>query len=233
MGSGRKAAAAAAVAVEAAESPSGSGSRAVNAVVTKRAVFNLSLHPSAVADASRGARELLDGMLMRHHDQLGGVLMGYSDEKIVGTDARIVHMAGYVSVRVAAKAKVFCPKVGSKLRGRVNKVGVDFIGLLVLDVFNASVAAADIAADLIHNPVDFSSPGGCWESAEDGGRHRIGVGTDVVFIVKAVSEYDDVLHLIGSLAEEGTGAASHVDPEGDAAAAVSYTHLTLPTICSV
>ena len=53
MGSGRKAAAAAAVAVEAAESPSGSGSRAVNAVVTKRAVFNLSLHPSAVADASR------------------------------------------------------------------------------------------------------------------------------------------------------------------------------------
>ena len=65
-----------------------------NAVITKRATFKLDLHPSAVADAATGARALLDGMLMRHHDQLGGVLMSYAHDKIVGTDARIVAMAG-------------------------------------------------------------------------------------------------------------------------------------------
>ena len=33
-------------------------------------------------------------------------------------------------MHVSLKALVFCPAVGAKLVGRVNKVGVDFIGLL-------------------------------------------------------------------------------------------------------
>jgi DNA-directed RNA polymerase I subunit RPA43 len=188
-------------------------------VVTKRATFKLSLHPSAVSDADRGARALLDGMLMRHHDQLGGVLVAYSDASIASPEsARIVHMAGYVDVRVRATARVFCPAPGAKLLGRVNKVGVDHVGLLVLDVFNASVSASEMPAALIHNPViDPTSPGGCWESAADGGAgHRIAVGTEVVFQVRSVSEYDDVLHLIGSLAEEGTGSRAFVEGVGAA-----------------
>ena len=188
-----------------------------SAVVTKRATFKLSLHPSAVSDADRGARALLDGMLMRHHDQLGGVLVAYSDASIASPEsARIVHMAGYVDVRVRATARVFCPTPGAKLLGRVNKVGVDHVGLLVLDVFNASVSASEMPPALIHNPViDPTSPGGCWESAADGGEgHRIAVGTEVVFQVKSVSEYDDVLHLIGSLAEEGTGSRAFVEGVG-------------------
>lgn len=183
---------------------------AANAVVTKKATVKLGLHPGAIADAVNGARALLDGMLMRHHDQLGGVLMSYSDDEIVGSDARIIAYAGYVDVHVSLRARVFCPAVGTKLLGVVNKVGVDFIGLLVHGVFNVSIAADQIREEFIHNPVDPTSPGGCWESAVDGGQHRIGVGSSVVFGVKAVSEFDDVLHLIGSLTEEGTGEAAYV-----------------------
>ena len=176
-----------------------------NAVLSTTATFKLSLHPSAVADRNtslQGARDLLDGMLMRHHDRLGGVLVSYDKPKLVNhADLRIVHMAGYVDVCVRAKVKVFTPKIGLKLVGRVNKIGVDHVGLLVHDVFNASLAATDLPRDFVHNPAE-----DVWESAEDGGAHRVGVGTECVFGVKKISEYDDVLHLIGSMAEEGTGA---------------------------
>ena len=182
-----------------------------NAVLSTTATFKLSLHPSAVADRGtslQGARDLLDGMLIRHHDRLGGVLVSYEKPRLVDhADLRIVPMAGYVDVRVEAKVRVFTPKVGSKLVGRVNKIGVDHVGVLVHDVFNASLAAKDLPRDFVHNPAE-----DVWESAEDGGAHRVGVGTECVFGVKKISEYDDVLHLIGSMAEEGTGA---VDFLGD------------------
>ena len=182
-----------------------------NAVLSTTATFKLSLHPSAVADRGtslQGARDLLDGMLMRHHDRLGGVLVSYEKPRLVHhADLRIVPMAGYVDVRVEAKVRVFAPEVGSKLVGRVNKIGVDHVGVLVHDVFNASLAAKDLPRDFVHNPAE-----DVWESAEDGGAHRVGVGTECVFGVKKISEYDDVLHLIGSMAEEGTGA---VDFLGD------------------
>jgi len=185
-----------------------------NAVLSTTATFKLSLHPSAVADRGtslQGARDLLDGMLMRHHDRLGGVLVSYEKPRLVHhADLRIVPMAGYVDVRVEAKVRVFAPEVGSKLVGRVNKIGVDHVGVLVHDVFNASLAAKDLPRDFVHNPAE-----DVWESAEDGGAHRVGVGTECVFGVKKISEYDDVLHLIGSMAEEGTGAVDFLgDDEG-------------------
>ena len=180
-----------------------------SSVVTKPAVFKLGVHPSAMHDALGGAKELLDGMLMRHHHQLGGVLVSYADARVVGTDARIIHQAGHCDVHVRCTARVFCPEPGRKLVGTVNKVGADFVGLLVMGVFNASVASADISDEFIHNPID-QSPGGCWESAEDNGEHRIAVGSDVVFVVKAVSEHDDVLHMLGSLKETRTGEATRV-----------------------
>jgi DNA-directed RNA polymerase I subunit RPA43 len=184
-----------------------------NAVLSTTATFKLSLHPSAVADRNtslQGARDLLDGMLMRHHDRLGGVLVSYDKPKLVNhADLRIVHMAGYVDVCVRAKVKVFTPKIGLKLVGRVNKIGVDHVGLLVHDVFNASLAATDLPRDFVHNPAE-----DVWESAEDGGAHRVGVGTECVFSVKKISEYDDVLHLIGSMAEEGTGALEFLGGDG-------------------
>ena len=77
------------------------------------------------------------------------------------------------------------------------------------DVFNASLAATDLPRDFVHNPAE-----DVWESAEDGGAHRVGVGTECVFSVKKISEYDDVLHLIGSMAEEGTGALEFLGGDG-------------------
>tara|TARA_B110000977_G_scaffold171297_1_gene222653 strand:- start:5946 stop:6770 length:825 start_codon:yes stop_codon:yes gene_type:complete len=192
------------------------GRTTANAVVSTTATFKLSLHPSAMADSISslaGATELLDGMLMRHHDQLGGVLVSYENAKIEKKKgpARIVHMAGYVDLFVKANVQVFKPKVGRILTGVVNKIGVDFIGALVLNTFNVSIAAEDLPQDFVHNPVDSITSstlsGGVWESAEDGGTHRIGVGSILKFQVKKISEYDDVLHLIGSLAEDGTGSA--------------------------
>ena len=52
-------------------------------VITKSAVFKLGIHPSAMHDALGGAKELLDGMLMRHHHQLGGGRGGRQGRRVV------------------------------------------------------------------------------------------------------------------------------------------------------
>ena len=206
-----------------AERPSSSSSSSPHdAVVTKHAIVTLGLHPSAMDDPERGSREILDGMLMRHHDQLGGVLMSYDDVRVHprSRTAGIIHLAGHVSLDVETTARVFCPVVGSVLRGVVNKVGVDFIGLLVLGVFNVSVGADDIRDGLVHNPapIDDECPGGRWEETSPSPidrEHVIRVGSTVLFTVKSVSELDDVLHLIGSLTDEArTGEIGYVESVG-------------------
>ena len=57
--------------------------------------------------------------------------------------------------------------------GAVADDGLFDVGVLVHDVFNASLAAKDLPRDFVHNPAE-----DVWESAEDGGAHRVAVGTE-------------------------------------------------------
>ena len=57
-----------------------------SAVKTRECVFTVSVHPSALADPLAGAKTVLDGLLMRHVSELGGVLMSRDRERLYGGD---------------------------------------------------------------------------------------------------------------------------------------------------
>ena len=202
-----------------------------SACVTKACIFTLALHPSALTDPLAGARRVLDGMLMKHSPALGGVLMAYEDERLCGEDEDdgdasdgsdgsastsmrddvvrerfgvVLHASGYVDVAVRCACRVFRPARGSRLVGVVNKCSHDFIGALVLDVFNVAISQENIREELVSCPEE-----GSWKSAWDDA-HALRVGSHVVFTVKDITESDDVVLLVGAMEEEGTGEREYV-----------------------
>lgn len=199
-----------------------------SACVTKECIFTLALHPSALVDPLVGARRVLDGMMMKHSPALGGVLMAYEDERLCGEDGDasdgsassestsmrddvvrerfgvVLHASGYVDVAVRCACRVFHPARGSRLVGVVNKCSHDFIGALVLDVFNVAISQENIREELVSCPEE-----GSWKSAWDDA-HALRVGSHVVFTVKDITESDDVVLLVGAMEEEGTGEREYV-----------------------
>jgi hypothetical protein len=51
-------------------------------------------------------------------------------------------------VRFTALIRVLSP-----IGGRVNKIGTDYVGLLVLGVFNAAVGRLNIRSDFVYQPL--------------------------------------------------------------------------------
>eukprot|EP00873_Tetraselmis_striata_P010181 jgi/Tetstr1/430445/TSEL_020255.t1 len=169
-----------------------------------RARLDFDLHPSTAGDVLEGMQQELHGMLNRYSHQFGGVVMGFSQEKVLGHQARIHPYFPYLSVKATALLTLFSPQPGDILEGTVNQVGHDYIGLLVLEVLNASITAEHIRKEFRHQ-------GDCWSSSKGGG-WRITVGTKVRFAVKETHGQDDFFSISGSLLEAGTGVLG--DEEG-------------------
>lgn len=80
-------------------------------------------------------------------------------------------------------AIVFAPREGMQIAGEVNQIGRDYVGLLVLGVFNASVPMAEVPAEL---------------------QRRISVGTRLLIELTGIHVAHDRLSLSGSLLSPGT-----------------------------
>eukprot|EP00899_Mesostigma_viride_P021592 jgi/Mesvir1/29434/Mv23016-RA.1 len=171
-----------------------------------KARMDLDLHPArAGSGVMLGIHECLNGMLMRFNDRLGGVLLSYRRERVLADKATILSgMFPYFRVKVVADLVVFAPRVGSMLVGQVNKVGLDFISLLVLGTFNVAISKKDIREDL---ECDIENEQ--WASMTDGD-HVIGVGCDVMFEVQSVEVDDNFLEIVGSLMAPETGSLLQV-----------------------
>jgi len=88
------------------------------------------------------------------------------------------------------------------LLGRVNKVGMDHIGLLVFGVFNATIPNESISSMYSRDMEN-----DCWiRSATDGSTVTIADGTLLSFTVNSVEIFHhDIASILGSLLEVGTG----------------------------
>ncbi|DBA91577.1 TPA: hypothetical protein ACH3X1_003191 [Trebouxia sp. C0004] len=161
--------------------------------------FSLDLHPSATADVMEGVRDQLNAVLLRYSTYLEGVLISYTQPRILSQQARIHPYFPYFHVDVLADCVLFKPAAGHVLDGKVHMVSHDFIGLLVLGLFNVSIGRQHIRADLNYDAI-----GDCWQSQrhED---HRIAVGTALRFKVDTVDDESEFFTLAGSLLVPGTG----------------------------
>ncbi|KAA6422899.1 MAG: DNA-directed RNA polymerase I subunit rpa43-like, partial [Trebouxia sp. A1-2] len=154
--------------------------------------FSLDLHPSATADVMEGVRDQLNAVLLRYSTYLEGVLISYTQPRIISQQARIHPYFPYFHVDVLADCVLFKPAAGHILDGKVHMVSHDFIGLLVLGLFNVSIGRQHIRADLNYDVI-----GDCWQSQrhED---HRIAIGTALRFKVDKVDDESEFFTLAGN-----------------------------------
>mmetsp|Transcript_7913 Transcript_7913/g.13695 ORF Transcript_7913/g.13695 Transcript_7913/m.13695 type:complete len:254 (-) Transcript_7913:710-1471(-) len=162
------------------------------------------IHPSKTNDIFGGVKEQLNQKLMRYDEEFGGVVLAYFNETLLDTKAPILISLPYASVDVRATLLLFKPMVGRPLEGVVNKVGVDHLGVLVLGVFNAS-----IAIEATGGAFEYDAEESCWAGSDDF-HHQIREGTKIRLILRGQREVDNLLSLQGELGLEGTGSVEYL-----------------------
>eukprot|EP00884_Botryococcus_braunii_P016950 jgi/Botrbrau1/3939/Bobra.0365s0014.1 len=186
------------------------------------ATFTIDLHPSRANDALDGVRDHLNGGLVRWNDGLGGIFLAYSGESITASQATIHPVFPYIRVRVNADVLLFRPKAGQSMVGMVNKLGTDYVGLLVLGVFNVAIGRAQIREDLSYNDLEH-----CWESRTDPSQ-RIEEGCHVRFIVDRLNTQGEYFSMTGTLLDPSTGRVPTPLPQGDGLAPLGQVPPGIP-----
>lgn len=159
------------------------------------------LHPSKTDDVQQGVLELLSSLLLRYNEEFDGVVLAYFDLKICDWTAKILNgLSPYLSLKLKAKLLLFSPKPGMLLEGKVNKVEKDYIGVIVLGIFNAAIACTDIREEFCYQENVDGIP--IWASMSD--NHMIRLGSKIKFSVKSVQE-ESFLDICGSLKPPDTG----------------------------
>uniref|UniRef100_K3WSG0 DNA-directed RNA polymerase I subunit RPA43 n=1 Tax=Globisporangium ultimum (strain ATCC 200006 / CBS 805.95 / DAOM BR144) TaxID=431595 RepID=K3WSG0_GLOUD len=112
---------------------------------------NVSLSPCHIAEPRVGIEQEMTSLLMRYSEQLEGVILSFSNVKLDKPFGHIVNEMPYIHCKVLADALLFQPKEGMVLKGTVNKIGSNHIGMLFAGVFNGSVAASELPKGYVHN----------------------------------------------------------------------------------
>eukprot|EP01103_Thecamoeba_quadrilineata_P012342 TRINITY_DN3161_c0_g1_i1.p1 TRINITY_DN3161_c0_g1~~TRINITY_DN3161_c0_g1_i1.p1 ORF type:complete len:240 (+),score=46.99 TRINITY_DN3161_c0_g1_i1:18-737(+) len=159
--------------------------------------ITIPLLPHHIGDLTQGIYSFLDNFIMKFMNGLDGILLAYRDVVPMEPNGRIYDDAPHIHIRVQFKALSFSPVIGSNLVGRVTQMGMDHLGLLVLGVFNASIAKEDLPSQFSFDDTDPDN-------------NNIKVGTTLVFQVLGVNQSEEIISIKGSLKEEGTGLLEEV-----------------------
>lgn len=150
-----------------------------------------SLLPHALHDVRVHIFASLQEELIRYNDTVGGVPIKFFDIGLApgSKHGRIRWNDPHIFVDVRVKAILFSPVIDQVLVGKVNKIGVDYVGLLVHSLFNASIIQDDLG-----NSYSFDQSSESWRSSRDG---DIKLGTLLSFRLKSFDHADGILSLRG------------------------------------
>ncbi|QDZ22849.1 RPA43 OB domain-containing protein [Chloropicon primus] len=179
------------------------------------------IHPSLLGGSMiEAAREKLDSLVLKWHrtPQWEGAVLSYGDEELAEDGQGSSIAAGlvlpflpYVQVVVRASLLVFAPKRGSTLVGKVHKLGSDYIGMLVLGVFNAVLPRDKVDYKYQGNfKQDFD--GNTAKAAKKKGKEadnpvEIREGCSLKFVVESLKVESDLLTIVGSMKGQKCGVA--------------------------
>lgn len=111
----------------------------------------MSLSPCHIAEPRVGIEQEMTSLLMRYSEPLSGVVLAFSNVRLAKPLGHIINEMPYIHCKVLADALVFQPREGMVLKGTVNKIGSNHIGMLFAGVFNGSVAASELPKGFVHN----------------------------------------------------------------------------------
>ena len=146
----------------------------------------------------------------RYNHDLEGVVLSYSDERVLSHAAVVHPYFPLTRLLVQATLVVFRPLPGARLVGTVNKIADDFIGIVVLGFMNVVVRAPEVRRDLQPRPADQM-----WASVKNPA-HTISVGDSVAFVVVEMKNKEGTfVSLTGSLERKDTGNVAVVGLVGE------------------
>lgn len=97
------------------------------------------LHPSELANVEASTRAYLNQYILRYVPELSGVVIAHSNLRFLDTVANISTDTNCVQFDVEVDFIVFCPKPGLSMTGNITLTSKDHIGILVHNVFNATI----------------------------------------------------------------------------------------------
>lgn len=111
--------------------------------------------PRFLGRLKEGVREELNNKLMKYSHVLEGVPVCVEGFKILQRRGSILEELPKIHFDVKVNLIVFKPSIGSTLTGVVNSIGVDHVGCLVHNSFNASIS--DFRNGFVFDSLDIGS----------------------------------------------------------------------------
>ncbi|KAM7447965.1 hypothetical protein ABFA07_004010 [Porites harrisoni] len=147
--------------------------------VRVESVEHVGLSPRYLGQLKKGVNEELTNKLMRYSDVLEGVPVSYEGFRILQRSGSILDELPFIHFDVKVNFIVFKPTIGRTLVGVVNKIGVDHVGCLVHNCFNASISKSNFRNGLIYDSLD--------------------IGSDFIFKVIEIEAVNGVLSITGEV----------------------------------
>uniref|UniRef100_A0A0A9X196 DNA-directed RNA polymerase I subunit rpa43 n=1 Tax=Lygus hesperus TaxID=30085 RepID=A0A0A9X196_LYGHE len=136
---------------------------------------------------------------MRYNNPLKGVILAYDSVHIPNKYCLVDEVQVHQRLLVKFRLLVFRPRVGICVVGRVHKVDVDHINVLVYGIFNASIiASTDLPTDFVYQVTD-----NVWRNPILD--ETIGVGTVLYIRISKILHSGNLLAMECSLIGDGVG----------------------------
>ncbi|EGC39157.1 hypothetical protein DICPUDRAFT_27419 [Dictyostelium purpureum] len=101
--------------------------------------LSLQLPPMDTNNIVSGTKSMLDRLVFKYKNELGGIIISYYDVVHVDKEARIFYDSPYLGIKIQVKFLVFKPFKNQILNGVVKRVSTTHISLLVFGIISASI----------------------------------------------------------------------------------------------
>lgn len=163
--------------------------------------------------------QYLDPLIMTFSSEVNGVIISYSNIQVkqdknsdIENDSYIIgkiqSSSSFIELWIEVDLVTWCPQVGSVLRGLVYIQTPSHIGLLIHDIFNASIKNYNMPNNWRFNSFNESknttrnkilTPENCGYWTDDNGTMITG---NLKFIVKSIQTSGKIISLVGSLIDD-------------------------------
>eukprot|EP01124_Arcella_intermedia_P024074 TRINITY_DN3981_c0_g1_i1.p1 TRINITY_DN3981_c0_g1~~TRINITY_DN3981_c0_g1_i1.p1 ORF type:complete len:349 (-),score=113.44 TRINITY_DN3981_c0_g1_i1:26-1072(-) len=106
--------------------------------------MEVSLWPSSLNDLTVYLNTELSRHLMKFVPSLGGVLLSWSNLRLLEPSAHIFWERPEIHLKIGLSVVVFSPDVGDELVGTVTSKGTDYISLLVYSTWHATLKSSEV-----------------------------------------------------------------------------------------
>ena len=159
----------------------------------------IGLPPRFIGQIDKGIRESLDTDLLKHSEDLDGIIVAYNKVQCLEMTGSIHDETPFIFLKVTVKYMIFRPRIGTKLRGIVNKVGHGHLGCLVHECFNASIVKPTV--DQLPKKLKK-----CYGETIN----EIAFGTELLFKIIGLDVHNDVLSIKGVMDDQDFGEIRYV-----------------------